>query len=590
MKHNRSGMRTIACWALTLALAISFVPAAQATDHVTPAYYRTEEVQIGSVETGVNVRKGPGTGYDAVTKIRYGETCTILGEENDWYRVEIDGMTGYVLKELLTVETVQREVAVIVEEPLSATLTGLDRPMLLEWRNDYQVSGSVSSNIPLTGVRVDIYDLRALAVERTTSVTLNREDDVREYSLNRLADDLSFRKLNPGEKKLIITALSANEEAVVSETSFYVYGECADPASMTADCSFTLSHGKTGVMLDHDYDTSWTFRSERDLITIDIPANRTPAALTLEWERVPKDTKIVLTDADGAQIKVVSESDAGMLQRFYDVDERTRKIEISTTDEDLNLCELRVYEKDRIPEMIQRWEPLPEKIDMMIIVAHKNDELLSLGGTMSFAALNGKTCAVVYMSRNSRLRYAEGLDGMWTAGLRNYPIFLTYKDAKMGSYKETEELWGDAAVRDVVEAIRRYKPDVIVTHDINGEYGHNQHKLTCAITQKAVEMAADASKEPESASKYGTWDTPKLYIHLYPENRLNLPWDEPEEQLDGFTINQWTYAAFEKHYSQRQYYSMDGDGKTYDCTCFGLARTTVGPDIEKNSFFENLNH
>lgn len=588
VKYIRCAFIAMLCFATAFSIPLS----AMATDQPTPAYYRMEQIQQGRVsgDARVNVRKGAGKDYDAVCRMSAGDVCTVIGEKGDWWQISFEGKTGYVLKELLNVTTVEEEVAVIVEAPLEAEVIDLNPPVLLEYRNEYELNGTVKSNVPLISVTAEIYDLRQLEVERSASVTFSRDDGVYEYNLSRMADDLSFRKLEPGEKQLIIRSSSSNEGMVVSETSFYVYGECKDVVSMTSACSVDVAHGDEDDMLDYDYETYWEFRSSDDAITVDLPDDKTPDGLSLHWQQAPKDSTVILYDADGAELQTIHESNPGnMMQMYYELDEATRKIRITTTDKDNGMVELRVYEQGKVPQMVQKWEPLPEKIDMMIIVAHKNDELLSIGGSMSFAAVEGKTCAVVYMTANSRLRYAEGLDGMWTAGNRYHPIFLTYKDAKKGDYKETVDLWGwDEALGDVVELIRKYKPDVVVTHDVDGEYGHNQHILTCALTQAAVEAALDAEQYSESADQYGVWDTPKLYIHLYPEGRLTLPWDEPEEQLGGYTINQLTYAAFEKHWSQRKYYSMDGDGKTYDCTCFGLARSTVGEDIEKNSFFENL--
>lgn len=39
--------------------------------------------------------------------------------------------------------------------------------------------------------------------------------------------------------------------------------------------------------------------------------------------------------------------------------------------------------------------------------------------------------------------------------------------------------------------------------------------FTALSMEKAVELAADASYQPRSAEKYGVWDTPKTYLHLY---------------------------------------------------------------------------
>ena len=66
----------------------------------------------------------------------------------------------------------------------------------------------------------------------------------------------------------------------------------------------------------------------------------------------------------------------------------------------------------------------------------------------------------------------------------------------------------------VTEWIRRFQPDVLLTHDLQGEYGHGAHRACADAVMHCVEYAADAKKYPRSVQRYGTWDTPKCYIHL----------------------------------------------------------------------------
>ncbi len=70
----------------------------------------------------------------------------------------------------------------------------------------------------------------------------------------------------------------------------------------------------------------------------------------------------------------------------------------------------------------------------------------------------------------------------------------------------------------VMGLIRRYKPEVIVTHDGGGEYGHGAHKVCADVAKYCVENSADASVLPELAKKYGTWSVKKLYLHMGEEN------------------------------------------------------------------------
>ena len=56
-----------------------------------------KQVQILSTPTGIlNVREGPGTSYDIVTKIKPGEKYDLLEEKGDWYKIELPNQTGWV--------------------------------------------------------------------------------------------------------------------------------------------------------------------------------------------------------------------------------------------------------------------------------------------------------------------------------------------------------------------------------------------------------------------------------------------------------------------------------------------------------------
>lgn len=50
----------------------------------------------------VNVRSGPGTDSDIIGAYSAGDKVTVTGEENGWYKVSVNGTTGYIRKDLLT--------------------------------------------------------------------------------------------------------------------------------------------------------------------------------------------------------------------------------------------------------------------------------------------------------------------------------------------------------------------------------------------------------------------------------------------------------------------------------------------------------
>ena len=139
----------------------------------------------------------------------------------------------------------------------------------------------------------------------------------------------------------------------------------------------------------------------------------------------------------------------------------------------------------------------------------------------------------------------------------------------------------------------RYRAKVAVLkeygNDWDGEYGHFQHIMTARYTVKSVLMAGSEEIFPDLVEKYGVWDTPKLYLHLWDESkRLDLHFYDKMTELDGRSPMEMAFISFDKHYSQIKRYSLHGDGTTYDCTWFSLYRSTVGEDVARNTFFEHL--
>jgi len=594
MKISRK-IRGMVCFMVAwMLLVLSLSPAALAADEPTAAYYKLVEVQKGSVagDVKVNVRERANADADRLGRLSPGESCVITGETGDWWQVEFEGKTGYVLKELLTVTTSIEEVAVIVEDPLDASITGLTPPTILQYRNEYELTGVITSNIPLTGVTVEVYNRRTLETEKSETVTLSRDDNVTEYNLKGFG--LSLRKLEPGEKTLIVRVKSANDSMIVSEKPFYVYAEAMEgyrsAVNMTLECNLDATRGNESHLIDNEYTTTLAF-PEGCTLSIRLPEGKTAEALTLEWETAPSDVTVSMLAADGSELGVISDSNpSGMIHGYYELDEATRKIVISTADVGKALCEVRVYEKNRVPEMVQQWEELPEKLDLLVISAHQDDEMLFYGGTIPYYVRQGKKVGVVYMANCNRHRYAEALDGLWSCRLTYHPIFVGFKDANLEVYEHAVDVWGmETTVNTLVDLIRKYQPEVIVTHDVNGEYGHNQHKVTSAAVQTAVTQSGDPAISPDSAAAYGTWTPKKLYIHLYDQNEIFMSvYDEPVEEEGGMSMTQIATIGYSKHASQHNYFYMENQGVRYDNRKYGLAFTTVGEDIEKNDFFENI--
>lgn len=300
------------------------------------------------------------------------------------------------------------------------------------------------------------------------------------------------------------------------------------------------------------------------------------------------------------------------LQYFADISEKfsaeTKNITI-TFDDAVSVCEVYAFGEGTLPEHIHNWNDPLEKADLLLFSSHADDEQLFFAGILPYYAGElGYRVQVAYFTdhKNEPGRRHEMLDGLWTVGVRNYPVISDFLD----QYSETYE-WALSNLKahgytedDVIAyqtmLLRRFKPLVAIGHDLEGEYGHGQHMLNASTLTKAVELAADENAYPDSAVGCGVWNTPKLYLHLYKENSITLNWDIPLESFGGKTAFQVTQAGFACHKSQHYtWFNTWLNGKsgtnttassiTQHSPCeYGLYRSTVGEDINKNDFFENI--
>ena len=271
------------------------------------------------------------------------------------------------------------------------------------------------------------------------------------------------------------------------------------------------------------------------------------------------------------------------------------------------LNELYAFTPGGVPDFVQKWEPPAEgKTDIALFSTHGDDEQLFFAGLLpDYAGERDCQVQVIYMTdhRNMTNRRAhEMLDGLWAVGVKTYPVFGKFGDYNSRSKVEAYQKYRQKGIvkQDilsfVVEQLRRFRPKVAVGHDLEGEYGHGMHMIYAELLCKAVEISADPQEYPKSAEVYGTWDVPKTYLHLYPDNPILLDWDQPLQSFGGMTAYEVTKnLGFPSHASQQSYYSWYFSGKDtaaeitqYSPREFGLYRSTVGEDAEKNDFLENV--
>ena len=583
---------------LAAALMIMFImPCAWAEDadddRPTPAFWVTVERRAGRVVDSVseiNIRSGPGTDYDKIGKLGPGDMVEVLSIYNpSWYHIRVDGLEGYASANYITLTTVADQIPGYDEPDIAVDQTDLNVPYIFQEDDTIALSGTLHATRPVLVVRVEVYDLRKLRTAMDVVVTYDRQDDVRLIDLGALASQLNLQSLAAGEKRLNVTLTGSNGSTVTVSRDFYVTGWYSSVAHMTAACEISLPGGVPEEMYDENYGTYWA-PGERDVMSLTLPQGRVGALFVVEWVRPPDAFEIRQYDENDQEIDVVSETNPSrMIVMTYRLDERTRRITLQTSSGNKRIAELRVIERGRVSPQLMQWTPLPEKVDILVVSTHQDDELLFLGGTIPYYAATGKVVAVCYMATCSRYRLQEAMEGLWSCGLRYHPIFLGYRDVYAETLNEAQAAWGDRALEDLVRIIRRYRPEVVVTQDVNGEYGHRQHQLTSRLVRQAVDRSWDFNYYPESYDQYGAWEVKKTYIHLYEENQIYMNcYDTPLETLGGLSALQAATVGYAKHISQHGHYQMNNQGTRFDNKLFGIYRTSVGYDEAGNDMFEHI--
>lgn len=399
--------------------------------------------------------------------------------------------------------------------------------------------------------------------------------------------------------KLISASLISVALLCASAPMLRASAEAAPEFTRTA--ALVASSGyNTNVMRDGSESSVYTFAPGG---TLTITASAPISGISVKFD---KKSALWHAAANGTQLDC---GQNGFLHDYADVSALNASSVVLTFDAYVSVGEIRIFGAGDLPGDVQVWEPAYEKADIALFSTHNDDEHLFFLGLIPDAIARGKKMQVVYFCHHNGepIRLHEQLNALWEVGLRHYPAIGRFPD----QYSETYQ-WAmnnlnnagisyDSIVAYQVEMLRRFKPDVVVGHDVNGEYGHGQHRVNAATLQKAVALSGDPAQYPQSAAQYGAWDVPKTYLHLWAKNPLVMNYDTPLDYFGGRTAYQVSLAGYAKHNSQQYtWFTRWAKGNswapftkatqisTYSPLQYGLYRSTVGPDSGINDMFEHI--
>lgn len=290
-----------------------------------------------------------------------------------------------------------------------------------------------------------------------------------------------------------------------------------------------------------------------------------------------------------------------------------------------------------VPVSIQR------PLTLMAVFAHPDDESFGTGGTLArygadpevrvvlVCATRGEAGeisdpALATPDRLGVVREGELRCACQTLGIDELHL-LGYRDSGMAGSPENSRP-GALAVADsgevvaqIVAHIRREQPDVVVTFDQNGGYGHPDHVAIHHHTTAAFAAAADPARYPDqTAAGLAAHQAAKLYYTAIPHRffravaarmqelgmeiperylrRLDGPWGLPDEACttDVPVADFWEtkQAAVRCHATQLNPDSIfallppEIMRELQAWECFQLAQSRVGDDDGRRDLFEGL--
>ncbi|KQS65039.1 PIG-L family deacetylase [Modestobacter sp. Leaf380] len=222
-------------------------------------------------------------------------------------------------------------------------------------------------------------------------------------------------------------------------------------------------------------------------------------------------------------------------------------------------------------------------LTLMAVHAHPDDEATSTGGILAHYAAQGVRTVLVTCTNGEQgdhgdlkpgdaghdreqvvaARMAELRESADILGVTHLET-LGYADSGMMGWASNEapgSFWStpvEEAAGVLAELVRRYRPDVVVTYDENGFYGHPDHIQANRVTVAALDAAGSDAKLYWSTIRRSAF---ARFGEMMAESGLELPQDEEMPEMGaadeeiGATVDcrpfaEAKHAALRAHASQ----------------------------------------
>lgn len=181
-------------------------------------------------------------------------------------------------------------------------------------------------------------------------------------------------------------------------------------------------------------------------------------------------------------------------------------------------------------------------LTVLAAFAHPDDEGFGSGGTLAMLVSRGTQVTLVCATNGdvgeisdprlatpenlAQVRQDELRQAMRVTGVKDVR-FLNYRDSGMAGTQDNNhpnslhQAAKAQVVGQLVAVIHEIRPNVVITHDPFGGYGHPDHQAVCRHATSAFSLAGDAGAFSAQA-----WSPGLLYYICFPRSNFRRMWQE----------------------------------------------------------------
>ena len=193
-------------------------------------------------------------------------------------------------------------------------------------------------------------------------------------------------------------------------------------------------------------------------------------------------------------------------------------------------------------------EPLnPAGLSVLAAFAHPDDEGFGCGGTLAMLVARGARVTLVCATNGdvgeisdpalatpqnlAQVRREELRQAMAVTGVQDLR-FLGYRDSGMAGTEDNDhpdslsQAEPETVAGELADIIREVRPEMVITHDPTGGYGHPDHTAVYRHATRAFTLADDPGHKGESASARQPWSARLLYYVCFPRSNFRRMWQQ----------------------------------------------------------------